>query len=91
MAGLSRPTVSAFENSKVRTYEKTRAAIQAALESQGVVFTNGDQPGFYMTKRKKLQAQADEPTAQGPVESGDDMPDAGAEPIAGHEDPRGAI
>lgn len=91
LAGLSRPTVSAFENSKVRTYEKTRAAIQAALESQGVVFTNGDQPGFYMTKRKKLQPQAAEPAAQGSVDSGDDVPSAGGGPIAGHEEPRGAI
>ena len=79
LAGLSRPTVSAFENSKVRTYEKTRSAIQTALESRGVVFTNGDRPGFYMDKRKKSRAQSIEDAAPESIDSAKDQSAAGAE------------
>ena len=51
-AGLARETVSAFENGKVPPHESTREAIQSALEARGIVFTNGDKPGFYFDKTK---------------------------------------
>jgi len=51
-AGLARETVSAFENGKVPPHESTREAIQCALEARGIVFTNGDKPGFYFDKTK---------------------------------------
>jgi DNA-binding XRE family transcriptional regulator len=49
-AGLSRSAVSEFENGKRASYESTQAAIQQALEARGIVFTNGDKPGFYFNK-----------------------------------------
>ncbi|WP_233206487.1 helix-turn-helix transcriptional regulator [Haliangium sp. UPWRP_2] len=51
-AGLARETVSTFENGKVPPHESTREAIQSALEARGIVFTNGDKPGFYVDKTK---------------------------------------
>ena len=51
-AGLARETVSAFENGKVPPHDSTQEAIQAALEARGIVFTNGDKPGFYFDKDK---------------------------------------
>lgn len=45
-AGLSRPTVSFFERGLTDAHESTREKIQTALENRGIVFTNGDQPGF---------------------------------------------
>jgi transcriptional regulator with XRE-family HTH domain len=51
-AGLSQATVSDFEIGKTKPHEATRAAIQTALEARGIVFTNGDKPGFYLDKGK---------------------------------------
>ena len=51
-AGLAQSTVSEFESGKTRPHEATRAAIQTALEERGIVFTNGDKPGFYFDKTK---------------------------------------
>jgi transcriptional regulator with XRE-family HTH domain len=49
---LNTATISVFENGKTVPHESTRAAIQAALEARGIVFTNGDKPGFYFDKEK---------------------------------------
>lgn len=51
-AGLTRKTVSNFETSKTEPHESTRAAVQQALELRGIVFTNGDRPGFFFDKDK---------------------------------------
>jgi transcriptional regulator with XRE-family HTH domain len=51
-AGLNAMTISAFENGKTVPHESTGAAIQAALEARGIVFTNGDKPGFHFDKDK---------------------------------------
>jgi DNA-binding XRE family transcriptional regulator len=51
-AGLTQQTVSNFETKKTLPHEGTRSAIQAALEARGIVFTNGDKPGFYFDKTK---------------------------------------
>ena len=53
-AGLTQTTVSDFELGKTRPHESTRAMIQSALESRGIVFTNGDMPGFYFNKEKAI-------------------------------------
>lgn len=47
-AGLTRMTISAFENGKTAPHDSTREAIQTALEARGIVFTNGDRPGFLL-------------------------------------------
>jgi len=51
-AGLTQVTISNFELGKTAPYDATQAAIQAALELRGIVFTNGDLPGFYFDKSK---------------------------------------
>lgn len=51
-AGLTRTTLSHFENGKTAPHDSTREAIQQALELRGIVFTNGDRPGFYFDKTK---------------------------------------
>ena len=51
-AGLNAMTISAFENGKTAPRESTREAIQSALEARGIVFTNGDLPGFHFDKSK---------------------------------------
>jgi transcriptional regulator with XRE-family HTH domain len=51
-AGLTQQTVSNFEIGKTAPHESTRSAIQTALEARGIVFTNGDRPGFYFDKEK---------------------------------------
>jgi len=53
-AGLSQPTISFFERGTRKPHEATRAAIQEALERRGIVFTNGDRPGFYFDKDKAI-------------------------------------
>lgn len=50
LAGVSANTVYNFEARRLKTRESTRVAIQQALEKSGVVFTNGDKPGFYLDK-----------------------------------------
>jgi transcriptional regulator with XRE-family HTH domain len=49
-AGVSAMTVTRFENGRSRGYDDTREKLQRALESAGVEFTNGDQPGVRMKK-----------------------------------------
>lgn len=53
-AGLNARTISEIENGKTVPYESTRNAIQEALEARGIVFTNGDKPGFYFDKDKAI-------------------------------------
>jgi DNA-binding XRE family transcriptional regulator len=53
-ADLATMTISTFENGKAAPHESTRQAIQAALEARGIVFTNGDKPGFYFDKDKAI-------------------------------------
>jgi hypothetical protein len=47
-------TVSNFERGKTEAHDATRNAIQEALEARGIVFTNGDKPGFYFDKGKVI-------------------------------------
>lgn len=51
-AGLSRQAIVQFESGKTSPHESTWIAIQSALEARGIVFTNGDKPGFYFDKDK---------------------------------------
>jgi len=53
-AGLTRETVSNFEGGRTAPHESTRQKIQEALEARGIVFTNGDKPGFYFDKAKAV-------------------------------------
>lgn len=53
-AGVTNPTISNFETGKALAHESTRSAIQAALEARGIVFTNGDRPGFYFDKERVI-------------------------------------
>ncbi len=53
-AGLSREGVIEFERGKTVPHDSTWDAIQGALEARGIVFTNGDKPGFYFDKEKVL-------------------------------------
>jgi transcriptional regulator with XRE-family HTH domain len=53
-AGLTNQTISKFELGKSAPHESTRQKIQEALESRGIVFTNGDKPGFYIDKAKAI-------------------------------------
>lgn len=52
--GLSRQAIVQFENNQTVPHESTWAAIQGALEARGIVFTNGDRPGFYFDKEKVI-------------------------------------
>lgn len=51
-AGVSATTISNFETGKAAPHESTRTAIQEALEARGIVFTNGELPGFHFDKSK---------------------------------------
>lgn len=53
-AGIARASLSQIETGKVIPHESTRGAIQHALEVRGIVFTNGDRPGFYFDKTKVI-------------------------------------
>ena len=53
-AGLHLNTISNFEKGKAAPHDSTRLAIQEALEARGIVFTNGDKPGFYFDKDKVI-------------------------------------
>lgn len=59
-AGVGRTTVVAFERGNRSAYESTRAKLQAALEERGIVFTNGDKPGFYFDREKATIPIVDE-------------------------------
>lgn len=58
LAGLAVKTVGNFERSASRALERTRSAIQKALETQGAVFTNGDKPGFWVDTERAGKAKA---------------------------------
>lgn len=51
-AGVNRGTIVAFESGLRDPYVSSREKIQTALESRGIVFTNGDKPGFHFDKEK---------------------------------------
>lgn len=51
-AGLSRGVIAQAESLRTPLDEEKRIAIQTALERRGIVFTNGDKPGFYFDKDK---------------------------------------
>ena len=53
-AGLTNKTISNFETGKAAPHDSTRNAIQAVLEARGIVFTNGDRPGFYFDKERVI-------------------------------------
>lgn len=53
-AGVSRPTLTHLEAGRTKTYQDTRAKVQEALERRGIVFTNGDTPGFKIDKSKAV-------------------------------------
>lgn len=53
-AGVSTTTITHFETGTTAPHESTRSAIQVALEARGIVFTNGDRPGFYFDKEKVI-------------------------------------
>jgi DNA-binding XRE family transcriptional regulator len=59
-AGVGRTTVVAFERGNRTAYESTRAKLQEALEARGIVFTNGNKPGFYFDRDKATIPIADE-------------------------------
>lgn len=51
-SGLSREAIIEFEWAKTVPHESTWNAIPTALETRGIVFTNGDRSGFYFDKEK---------------------------------------
>jgi DNA-binding XRE family transcriptional regulator len=51
-AGVNRGTIVGFESGLRTPYESSREKIQAALETRGIVFTNGNKPGFHLDKEK---------------------------------------
>lgn len=53
-SGLSREGIVEFERAKTVAHDSTWDAIQTALEMRGIVFTNGDKPGFYFDKDKAI-------------------------------------
>ena len=52
-------TISDFETGRRQPIPATIAAIRAALEAAGVIFTNGDEPGVKM--RKAVKGNGSEP------------------------------
>jgi transcriptional regulator with XRE-family HTH domain len=53
-SGVSMPTVKRLESrSKLRVSEEARLKMEAALESAGIEFTNGDKPGLRLSKPRK--------------------------------------
>lgn len=48
-AGMARETVANFERGE-HFSDETRDKLQLALEAHGVVFTNGKEPGFRLTR-----------------------------------------
>jgi hypothetical protein len=45
-------TIADFERGSRAPYERTLADVRRSLESAGVEFTNGDQPGVRMKKAR---------------------------------------
>jgi predicted transcriptional regulator len=54
IADVSDTTVNMFEAGTRTPHESTRQKLQEALERRGIVFTNGDKPGFYFDKEKVI-------------------------------------
>lgn len=50
-AAVAKQTLADFERGARQPYPRTLADIRAALEAEGVEFTNGDAPGVRMRKR----------------------------------------
>ncbi len=53
-AGVSITTVNMFESGSRAPHESTREKLQATIEARGIVFTNGDKPGFHFDKDKVI-------------------------------------
>ena len=51
-AGVHRNTISNFETGKYGGDPDTLAKMQRALEKAGVAFTNGDEPGVRLRKKR---------------------------------------
>jgi transcriptional regulator with XRE-family HTH domain len=51
-SGVSLRTIANFESGQRQPVRQNLAAIQRGLETAGVVFTNGDEPGVKLAKRK---------------------------------------
>ncbi len=51
-ASIHRNTISNFETEKYAGDPETLKKLRAALEKAGVVFTNGDEPGVKLKKKK---------------------------------------
>ena len=49
-SGIARKTLADFEGGKRRPYSRTLVDIRTALESAGVAFTDGDEPGVKLRK-----------------------------------------
>ena len=52
IAEVGRGTLVAFEKGTRPPHESTVEKLQHAIELRGIVFTNGDKPGFYFDKTK---------------------------------------
>ncbi|HWD28821.1 MAG TPA: helix-turn-helix transcriptional regulator [Rhizomicrobium sp.] len=52
LAGVSWRTILSFESEQRQPIRATMAALQRALETAGVEFTNGDQPGVRLAKKR---------------------------------------
>ncbi len=52
-SGVSPRAIADFELGNRKPIRATMAALQRALESAGVEFTDGDQPGVRLAKAKK--------------------------------------
>jgi DNA-binding XRE family transcriptional regulator len=55
LAGVSWRTILSFESEQRQPIRATMAALQRALETAGVEFTNGDQPGVRLAKKKSAK------------------------------------
>lgn len=53
-SGVGVTTLVHLESGKTKTYQDTREKVQEALERRGIVFTNGDTPGFKIDKSKAV-------------------------------------
>ncbi len=56
-SGVTDRTIAAFETGKTTPHPTTLNALVNVLEKRGIVFTNGDRPGFYLDKTKVADSQ----------------------------------
>jgi transcriptional regulator with XRE-family HTH domain len=77
-AGLSEPTIKRYETGSARVSEEAVAKMIATLESAGVEFTNGGQPGVRMRA-----SSADKDSAISDEAALPEMPKKDAEPYDG--------